>query len=508
MKNLLKSLILLTIVFQLLFTTAGKAQGIDTEKVTLGLKSESLETAIKKIEALTSFRFFYHDMDVRPLAHLNLTPGTRTIEQTLDELLQNTTLYYRQIDGNILLERKRQQVSFEITGRVVDSLGKKPVANASVFLSKTIVGAKTADDGVFTLQNIKPGKYDLVVSIIGYGTYIQTTTVSSSNITLPDIIISPKTIALKEVTVKPLTDAAREKDYELFKAEFVGTSELANECKILNPEILDLDYDEKGHILTASSPDFLEIENAALGYKIKYLLANFKLDYSALAKFRLDYKGSVLFEEMKGTPAQQKRWQKRRRQVYEGSVMHFLRAALNDSIGLEGFRVLRLERYENPERPADSLIEAKIESCKRSETAGRRDSLSFWTKKARLPKLIEKLTPIPLSKNDIITPQNKQGLFALGPGSDDEALYVTYNKNRHFYINIQATYVDNPNNSETSIINFIAPYAFFDRNGWLEPNSVAFTGVWGRNRVADLLPIDYETKEMAGQGIKNISNQP
>ena len=143
-----------------------------------------------------------------------------------------------------------------ISGRVIGHSDKKPVANASVFLSNATVGSKTADNGTFILYNAKPGKYELVVSVIGFETYRQTIIVSNSNISLPDILISSKTIALKEVSIKFKTDPNREKYYNLFKDEFLGTSEIAKECKILNPKILDLDYDDVTNTLTASSYDF------------------------------------------------------------------------------------------------------------------------------------------------------------------------------------------------------------------------------------------------------------
>jgi len=314
----------------------------------------------------------------------------------------------------------------KISGRVLDQADTKPVADASVFLSNSSVGTKAANDGTFNLKNVKPGKYELIVSIVGFEKYNQTIIVDNSNVTLRDILIFPKTILLNEVRIKLVTDADREKYYDWFKDEFLGTSALAEECKIVNPEILDLDYDEKTKILTASSPDFLEIENDALGYNIKYLLKKFKLNSSPSAKFRLDYEGSVLFEEMKGTPSQEKRWQKRRQEVYEGSMMHFLRSALNDQIEQEGFRALRLEKYVNPERPSDSLIETKIEFYKKLKSEGndQRDSLSYWNKKAKRPKTLEKLLPTPLKKGDIIKPTGPEGTFCTLPGRQQRcALY-------------------------------------------------------------------------------------
>src|SRR5258708_36765582 len=95
--SLVKAILLIAVI-QLLFVKSGKGQSITSEKVKVGMEDESLETAIKKIEQQSVFRFFYHDADIRPLAHLNLKEETRTIEQTLVALLENTDLRFRQIE--------------------------------------------------------------------------------------------------------------------------------------------------------------------------------------------------------------------------------------------------------------------------------------------------------------------------------------------------------------------------------------------------------------------------
>jgi len=382
---------------------------------------------------------------------------------------------------------------FTITGRVLNKADKKPVPYASVFLSNSSVGNKTDNDGAFRLTNAKRGKYELTVSIIGFETYRQTISVSNSDVVLPDIGITPQAIALNEVSIKPVTDPDRERNYEWFKEEFLGTSDLAGECKIINPEILNLDYNEKISVLTASSVDFLEIENDALGYKIRYLLTKFTLDNKDKYEQKLHYEGSALFEEMKGTPSQERRWKNRRQEVYEGSEMHFLRSALNDRLDAEGFRVLQLAIYANPERPADSLIEYKIKYYKElnSGSGKQRDSLSYWVRKSRLPNFFKKMMPSPLKKEDIIKSTTQQGLFALGRDSDE--LFITYNKDHHFYLSSKPTDLNDPYNKENTLLHFNEPYAFFDRNGGVtNPNSLTFSGVWGKNRVAELLPVDYE----------------
>ncbi len=378
-----------------------------------------------------------------------------------------------------------------VKGRVLNKTDDKPVSNANVFLSNATIGSKTADDGTFILSNIKPGKYELVVSIVGFESYKKSITVENNDIELTDIALFPKTVALKEVSIKYHKDPNREKYYGWFKEEFLGTSQQAQDCKILNSDVLDLDYDEAGHKLTASSYDFLEIENDALGYKIKYLLNNFSFENKDEKK--IYYEGPVLFEELKGSPAQERRWKKNREDVYENSPMHFLRAAASDRIKEEGFRVQEYSVYANPQRPSDSLINVRISYYKSLKNQGisERDSLSYWSKKLKLPKIVYKLQTSPLSKKDIVKSTDKPDQYILS--RNNNWLYVAYNKNHHFHINDKISYLYNKNNTDNTLIKFTIPEAVFNSQGILfNPYSVTFYGVWGKNRVAEMLPIDYE----------------
>ncbi|MDB5149336.1 MAG: hypothetical protein JWQ57_3356 [Mucilaginibacter sp.] len=79
-----------------------------------------------------------------------------------------------------------------VSGKVLNQADHKPIANASVFISNGSIGDKTNNDGVFTLKNLKPGKYDLVVSIVGYETYSQPLLVSDADSNLPDIYLLKK----------------------------------------------------------------------------------------------------------------------------------------------------------------------------------------------------------------------------------------------------------------------------------------------------------------------------
>lgn len=331
-----------------------------------------------------------------------------------------------------------------ITGKVINAADNKPVNNASVFLSNATVGGKTADDGSFTLVNVKPGQYEFVVSVVGYDTHRQMVMAGNENISLPDIKLSAKTTELKEVTVVGNNDW--EKNFEMFKSDFIGTSAAAQECKITNYDALTLDYDKNTRKLTGSSNDFLEIENKYLGYKIKYLLQAFDKDNRT---GMLYFAGSSLFEDLPGSLSQKRRWQKRRKQTYIGSSMHFLRSVLANSMDVEGFSVMRLIRKPNPGYKEGSLDAKYIQTLLK--------------------------TPL-LNVPDFFRQTDRDGLYAL---AFNDCLYI-----KHRSSNL------------ATIVNINGPYAFFDHNGIIDdPAAVVFEGGWGRYRIAELLPLDYEPGE-------------
>lgn len=340
-----------------------------------------------------------------------------------------------------------------ISGRVIDS-NKTPVANANVFLSNATIGKRTADDGTFMLTNVKPGQYTVVVSSIGYETHSQNILVNAGDMRLGDITIKSKVTQLQEVKINP---GQWDRDYAIFKHLFLGSSDDAQQCEIINPDVLDFDNDRTAKIFSASSNDFLIIVNHALGYNVKYLLSKLTMDYN---QGELFYEGSVLFEDLGGTPSQQKRWKKKRLEAYQGSTMHFLRSVRQTQLDENNFVVYNLIRKPNPK----------------------------WTSGIH-DKWLQTLVKTPLQANQIAGLTDKKGIYAL---SDTVCLYVMYTKKRDNSYNAVSSSLNMPGYL-SSIITFAEAYTFFDDNGViLNPGSCIFEGSWGKSTVADLLPVDYD----------------
>src|ERR1700760_2423291 len=92
---------------------------------------------------------------------------------------------------------------FKITGKVIDSSTNAPVEDVSVFINNSTIGAISSPDGSFVLTGLKNGKYDLIISIIGYTTIKQNIAIDNKDLNLHTISIIPLSKQLKEVVIKP-----------------------------------------------------------------------------------------------------------------------------------------------------------------------------------------------------------------------------------------------------------------------------------------------------------------
>jgi hypothetical protein len=249
-----------------------------------------------------------------------------------------------------------------IKGAVLDAETNKPIPGASVFLSNTSIGTTADGAGRFELS-IPNGRYDLIISSIGY----ETLTESVLSSTLKDFItikLKSRAQEMETVIVEPFEKNGWEKWGKFFLESFIGTSSIANDCKILNPEVIKFRNSKQNNELTAVAYAPLMIENKALGYRIKYQLETFSYNFKTTY---LLYAGHPLFEEMKGGKAKQKRWQRNRSEVYHGSLMHFMRSVFRNTLAQEGFEIRPVKKIPNYEKQRVSQLYKQ--AIKREKTA-------------------------------------------------------------------------------------------------------------------------------------------
>ncbi len=155
----------------------------------------------------------------------------------------------------------------KLTGVVQDSVTHEPLAFASVFLANTTLGATTNELGQFEFPRIPKGTYDVVGSYVGYRLGKQTFTASAAAQQLT-VHLAPTGNQLGEVVVEPAPNKPEE--YQRFSELLLGGSTFSAQCRISNPERVRVAYDDSTKELTARTKGFLQVDNEALGYRLKY----------------------------------------------------------------------------------------------------------------------------------------------------------------------------------------------------------------------------------------------
>lgn len=238
-----------------------------------------------------------------------------------------------------------------IKGVVLDAEKATPIPKASVFLNNTSIGTTTNDEGKFELF-VPAGRFELIVSSIGYQT--QNRNISAADATdFYTVRLPVKAPDLEEVIIEPYEKNGWDKWGKWFTENFLGTSAYSRDCRIKNPDVLKFRNSKRTNdlVVTATAP--LVIENKGLGYRISYQLENFRYDFTTHYLF---YAGYPFFEQMKGGEGKQRQWEKKREDVYSGSIMQFMRALYRNRVAEEGFEVRRLKKIPNAEKQRIKLL--------------------------------------------------------------------------------------------------------------------------------------------------------
>ncbi|WP_205500650.1 carboxypeptidase-like regulatory domain-containing protein [Rufibacter psychrotolerans] len=384
-----------------------------------------------------------------------------------------------------------------VSGTVIDAQTKQPLGFATVFIAQTTYGTNTAENGTFRLNALPAGSHELVVSFLGYSTLSHQFTLQPGQQLSFRFELVPAANVLQEVVIRPDTNWRH--NYGVFLQHFIGQTANAAKTSIANAEALHFQFDPRERVLTAEASEPLIIENKALGYRVHFVLKEFRADFKGGQIF---HAGFPRFEEIKPRgKAQQKRWAQARLKAYHGSLMHFVRALYQNRVEAEGFNVRRLQRLPNPSRPPEEQIQAGLRRARRLRTGpvvikslptGPEDSLQYWTRMARLDKVVAYLYKDPIPYHQIIAPDSVgQGRLML---RFPDYLNVVYTKEQEEpgFVNQQAFNRRRAPTFQTSLLTLLEPYTFIEPNGMIiNPYSHLVEGYWGFEKLAEMLPLDY-----------------
>ncbi len=233
-----------------------------------------------------------------------------------------------------------------LRGKVVDATTGSPINSVSVYINNSSKGTSTNTNGEFVLENIAVKDFDIVATCIGYQTFsknINGTLLLNSL----DIKLVPKPAMLDAVVINAYEKDGWKKWGTVFTESIIGIVEASSYCEIKNKEVIKFIYNKKLNELTAVAEEPLIIENKFLGYELRYDLVNFKTNFHSKLIF---YEGYPFFTPLNASTKKMNKWKRNREEIYEGSVMHFMRSLYRNKLEENGFEIRVLYRYLNKEK--------------------------------------------------------------------------------------------------------------------------------------------------------------
>ena len=334
-----------------------------------------------------------------------------------------------------------------ICGTVLETETRFPVVNVNVFLSNTKIGTGTDTQGSFSLDGIPSGRYDVVFSCVGYERVIQSVLLDRDTTVTINVRLKPRAIIIPGVEVLGESRSAweRQRNMRMFLEEFLGKTNNAAKCKVLNQDVIHLSWDTT-EILTASSDSAIIVENRALGYRLSVELIGFTFN-AKLKGVKLFY--YPRFEDLVPIDSQEvRRWRANREKSYLGSRRHFFRSLFHRSLAKDGFQVTSgtgLDIYNRPGYPVTDSLHIGFSP----------DSLTCWL--------------------------------------DLEAAFLS---REYLRIDFQSGYARSRlDDYNSSIFEARQPRILIVLGELDDPRSIAVYGRWARDRIAEEVPLEYVARE-------------
>ena len=344
------------------------------------------------------------------------------------------------------------QTTGTITGKVTDSKTGEPLPFCNVFINNTTLSTVTDLDGNFNLPNVPEGGVEVGFSFIGYQAVQKPASIKPGGQFILNVSMVSFEQELSDVEIIAKRDKAWERELRRFKNLFLGNDNLASQCEILNPWVIEFPEDNSTNSFRATAIQPIEIKNNGLGYNLTFDLREFYFtpQYYIIA-------GATRFVEMDTTAQNIKQsWEKNRQETYKKSPANMFRAMIQNQHNQEGFKL-----YGNKPGGAETLN-------MRSDIFAN-----------ELGKSVIEYNP-----ENLVSPGRRPGEYKIFLKGRIE---VHYEKG---YSTIN-TYKDAP--YPISWIEVNGNYVNVNSNGViLNQKDVTFSGDMDKRKVSTILPMDYD----------------
>lgn len=332
-----------------------------------------------------------------------------------------------------------------ISGTVSAATTGEKLPFVSVFLNNTSIASETNLEGYYVLKNIPVGTYSLVVRQVGFKPFTQRIVIDNNTDLKLDVRLLTDEKLLEEIKVSQKKDKVWEQQFEQFEKQFLGDKLGKNQCRIVNPWVLE--FSEEKNVLTAKANDILEINNQWLGYQIRYSLNEFRYDgaqvfFSGLAEFTSLYTNDA---------SQKVDWEQHRAEAYRGSDVHFFKSLQGKTSAQEGFEFFVDKPGEDPTKRTPFFHQNQVKKLSKIQLDSTVKGVKNFYSLA-LPARIE------------VHYNGKEGVFSIYKDKACQVAWIETNGQ---------------------------PLLFNTQGIILNPQACSVSGYFAENRVSTLLPLDY-----------------
>ena len=381
-----------------------------------------------------------------------------------------------------------------ISGVVVDSVSGMPIPNVNVFLQGTTKGTVSGNDGVYELNGLPDGDYELIMSVLGFERRATPIVLVSSYHLRVNAKLKPRAISIAQVDVTGSADTWKQL-LPVFESVFLGTTPNAARCRILNPEVISLSIGSTGDSLQAHTDSTLIVENEALGYRV-FVEIDSCLILSRGSRFALRW--FPRYVEMKpANKEEEDKWKDRREECYRYSFIHFLRSAASHRLRKDDFRVTTGElgyllRARGEELSGDQI---RVTSYRDSMIT----AIDFMADQIRVDRM-DDFGSWKASMEYLLHPDDNPGPL-LAPSTRPEPDMRPRSRRNTAPANNDGKFEKPPAQDEmvekySTIVRIKDRPLLVNRTGHLmKPFAVVLNGYWETLRLSDTLPSDYEPSE-------------
>ena len=393
----------------------------------------------------------------------------------------------------LLMVQSIVRSQYKVSGTVVNSANGLPLAGASVFINNASKGTSSDKDGSFILENITIPNFELVISFVSFQTIV--TNITPENIhKLFRIEMAAKQELMQEVILSPVDKNGWQNWGKLFTEHFIGKSKNATQCRIENPGVLRFRYNRSTQVLRVSSVDKLIIRNKALGLTVDYQLEEFSYNGR---QHMISYLGYSSFEKMKSNSRRiQQRWIDKRQEAYNGSMMHFMRSFNADNLDGEGFQLRQLIRLYKQDTVTrfvyDRILQGDVSVYDTSLFVSQ--VMSGDGARSRNP-IVYIYGRRPLSIDSVRLKDSRGTKTYLSFRNDLDVVYKNEPEKMEYVL--QQNVQRKQRNFQESILFLTSERPILvEANGlFFNPLDMFAEGYWASEKIAEMLPSDYEPGE-------------